>query len=368
MKEMKFRDRVVNYIDVPASPKDGFNFPFKLIIPDNLCDNPDLLYVCNLPKDYSDKCDTIEELIEHTKKDMGTIDPVHEYLSFNMGNPMIVPFVPRFKNFRPNFLGRDCFLNKFKLTKWDNKNLEKFLPLYYNLADQHKAMIEYAIKILRSENINVSDKVIISGYSEGAKFASHLALLHPEIFKAVIAGGTGGVISMPVKEINGYKFNYPTGIADYTDFNMEEYQKIAFFYYMADHDKSDSAMPKFNPYHYKNELGEDCVLKDECGNKTVYIDEFGKQHFILDENGNYMASNGLFSDDEVNAINKALGTITQDRFKKQEEIYAGLGLNATFKLYPGNHRTIFNNCDIIFSDINLFINNLNDKQYSRKEI
>lgn len=40
----------------------------------------------------------------------------------------------------------------------------------------------------------------------------------------------------------------------------------------------------------------------------------------------------LFSDSEVNAINKVLGTKIQDRFRKQEEIYKELGLKATFKL------------------------------------
>ena len=74
----------------------------------------------------------------------------------------------------------------------------------------------------------------------------------------------------------------------------------------------------------------------------------------------------MFSDQDVNAINKVLGTVTQDRFRKQESIYQSLKLSAIFKLYPGNHRTIFDNRQIIFEDVDKFINeylkqNLNER-------
>lgn len=45
-----------------------------------------------------------------------------------------------------------------------------------------------AINCLHQEGINVGEKVILCGYSDGAKFASHFALLHPEIIKPVVAG------------------------------------------------------------------------------------------------------------------------------------------------------------------------------------
>lgn len=68
-------------------------------------------------------------------------------------------------------------------------------------------MIKYAINYLKSINVNVDNRVIISGYSEGAKFASHFSLLHPELIKFVIAGGTSGCISMPVTNIGEYIFS-----------------------------------------------------------------------------------------------------------------------------------------------------------------
>ena len=353
MQEMRIKEETVNYIDVNACPEKGFNFPFRIIIPKNLSDSPELIYACNLPQDYTKDCDNMDELIERTRNEIHT-DPTQRHLSLTNGNPMMIPFVPRLKTFRPNFLGRDCLNNKFEL-KDSDKRFEDSIHMYDNLADQHKAMIEYAIESLRNEGINVDDKAVIVGYSEGAKFASHLALLHPEVIKTVVAGGTGGVISMPVDEVDGYEFVYPTGIAGLKNFNYDSFKDITFFYYMGDTDKSDSAMPNFDDYHYINDEGEDCILRDECGNNTPYIDSNGNQVFKLDENGNYTAKFSLLSDSEVNAINKALGTVTQKRFMKQKSIYESLGLNAFFKLYPGNHRTVFDNREDIFDDLDGFI-------------
>ena len=97
------------------------------------------------------------------------------------------------------------------------------------------------------------------------------------------------------------------------------------------------------------------ILKDECGNSTPLIDKDGNQVFTRDANGNYRAKFNLFSDSEVNAINKVLGTKIQDRFRKQEAIYKDLGLKATFIIYEGNHHTVFNNCDKLFSDVDNFM-------------
>ena len=353
MNEIKLRGVTTWCVDVEQNSKLGFNFPFKIVIPKKLNDSPELVYACNLPRDMSDSCSSFDELIQYAKNDFGSIDPMLIHLCLENGYPMIIPAIPRFKDFRPNFLGSDCFKNDFK--KLESSIFKDNLYLYENLADQHKAIMEYTIKYLNANGINIDNKVIISGYSEGAKFASHFALLHPEIIKAVIAGGTGGAISMPVSNIGDYQFTYPMGIADISNFDFASFKNISFFYYMGDIDTSDSAIPNFEIYYYKNDKGEDCILKDECGNATPFIDENGMQKFILDSNGNYTAKFGLFSDNEVNAINKVLGTVTQDRFRKQEFIYHSLGLNAIFKLYSGNHRTIFDNRQIIFEDVDKFI-------------
>ena len=277
MLEMKFRGVLVDYIDIPSNPNEGFNFPFKIIIPKNIKNNPDLVYACNLPKDYSGKCSTMQELIEQTKKDFSSIDPMIEHLSLSSGNPMVIPFIPRLKGFRPNFLGRDCLSNNFT-TFGDDKKFEREMSVYNNLAKQHKAIIITAINQLRNIGINVDEKIIISGYSEGAKFASHFTLLHPEIIKTVIAGGTGGAISMPVDRIDGYEFVYPTGTSGLKEFDFDSFKSISFFYYMGKEDKSDSAMPYFDDYHYKDENGNPIDLSGW----KAYLDFFKMEAKILD--------------------------------------------------------------------------------------
>lgn len=360
MQKMSFRGFEVYYIDINHNFKLGFNFDAQIFIPKNLNENPELIYACNLTKDYTDKCNSVEELIALFKKvgkeKYGSIDPMMMHLCLERGNPLVIPFIPRLKEFRPNFLGRDCLLNSFDL-KGEDRCFQNEIYLYNNLASQHKAIIKAAINCLEQEGINVSEKVILCGYSEGAKFASHFALLHPEIIKAVVAGGTGGVMSMPISSYRGYEFVYPTGISGLQNFDFLTFKEISFFYYMGKCDKSDSAIPNFKDYHYLDSDGNSKVLQDECGNSTPYIDEDGNQKFLLDKNGNYTAKFNLFSDDEVNAINKALGTKIQDRFKKQETIYKSLGLNAVFKLYDGNHRTVFNEKDKLFADVDDFITN-----------
>ena len=222
-------------------------------------------------------------------------------------------------------------------------------------------MIKYAINYLKSINVNVDNRVIISGYSEGAKFASHFSLLHPELIKFVIAGGTSGCISMPVTNIGEYTFSYPTGISDLKNFDLDSFKKINFFYYIGSTDKSDPAIPDFETAFYIDENGEKKVLRDECGNEIPLLDSNKKIKYKLDNNGNYKARyTDCFDDSEVNLINKALGTNIQERFIKQCEIYKTLGLNCSLKIYPGNHLTIFDNKKQIFEDVDSFITNNND--------
>ncbi len=149
MKEMNFRGILVNYIDVPENVELGFNFPFKILMPKELNENPNIIYACNLTSDFSNECNSIEELIDKTKKDLGSIDPMLTHLCLENGNPMVIPYVPRFTKFRPNFLGRDCLYNNFNLEEEDKK-FQNYMYLYNDLADQHKAIIEYAIEVLKN--------------------------------------------------------------------------------------------------------------------------------------------------------------------------------------------------------------------------
>ena len=76
----------------------------------------------------------------------------------------------------------------------------------------------------------------------------------------------------------------------------------------------------------------------------------------------------MFSDEDVNCINKVLGTRVQERFIKQQRIYESLGLNSTSIMYAGNHRTIFKQKELIFKDLDTFIQENLKKNNLKKQI
>ena len=81
----------------------------------------------------------------------------------------------------------------------------------------------------------------------------------------------------------GYEFGYSTEISDLQNFDFLNFEKISFFYYMGKCDKSDSAIPNFKNYHYLDSDGNSKILQDECGNSTPYIDEDGNHRTVLNE-------------------------------------------------------------------------------------
>ena len=348
----------VEEIVIEARPDKGFNFPFTLLVPVELCDDYYLIYKCNLPRSYVNECDSLEEIQEKTLEDRSNVDPIDKHFFCDLNYPLLLPAIPRGNNWRPNFLGKE-YIHGLEFN--DEKDNILDISKYENLPDQIKNMMVYALELLKEKKSTIHDRVIMTGYSEGSKCASHFALLHPEIVEAIIAGGTGGAISMPIKELEGYEFIYPTGIADLPNFNEEEYKKISFFYFMGDKDVSDSAIPYFEDVHYTDENGVDKILTDVNGNHIPMIDENGKQVFKLDENGNYTAKYSLFTDSEVNAINKVFGTVTQERFVKQDSLLKELGINVRSILYPGDHHTVFDNREDIKKDIDLFLEEVLNK-------
>lgn len=400
----------------------GFNFPFILEIPNIINEKPDLVFACNLTQDFSSSSKSYDEVIEKTCNDLGSIDPMHLHLSLNTGNILFIPCIPRMKDFRPNFFGKDICFDKLdnayeEAKKEENCFTKSDIDKYKDLKNQYIKMIQFAMQYLKiNKGIEVDDKIVLSGYSEGAKFVSHFALVHPEIVKTVVAGGTGGCISMPISELNNNELKFPLGTSDIV-FNEEEFCNIKFFYYIGRQDLSDSAMPKFSLIHYINDTGNEQIVRDECGNTTPYIQEYNenskiiyipvineegkrilvpkiiensdlhkylfykdkdgentplfdengqqvKQLFILDENGNYLSGFSLFNDEEVNIINKELGLRTQVRFDKQEEIYKKANIDCVFMMCKGNHKTIFDYRDEIFKEVDSFIQENKEKKHS----
>lgn len=149
--------------------------------------------------------------------------------------PILVPIIPSEMDL-PYF--QQLSKESFALSK-DDKN--------YRIDEQIVAMIEQAKKFVKMENgTKLQNKIFLNGYSSSGVFAQRFALLHPELIDTACIGGASGSIPLPSKNIG-----YPIGIQDYEElfdksFDMEEYSKIKFRYYVAGLEISDKAKDRFD--------------------------------------------------------------------------------------------------------------------------
>lgn len=116
---------------------------------------------------------------------------------------------------------------------------------FYSRADlEVNLMIDKLIADLSMGGYQVSDKVMIEGYSAGAMFAQRYALLHPEHVKAIAAGQCGGNFTLPISEYEGQTLNWPVGINNIESlagrkFEPNSYSGIAQYIYIGDLDTGE---------------------------------------------------------------------------------------------------------------------------------
>lgn len=335
----------------------GLYFPFILYVPYECEKDTNVIFYCPTPLSYNDK--NFDEAIDATYKEL-KLGPVVKRASLKYHIPVIIPVIPKYAGLNTAYLGSSIYHNDFGETK-DNiksgkcqlneKDLEKFI----DIPNQVCTMIRVAKDFLIDLSYEPMDKIIMEGYSAGCKFATHFTFLYPNLVKMVIGGGTVGLIPLPLKEINDYKLNFPLGINDLPNFNFEIFRQIQQFYYIGEDDFSDPAIPK-------------CIMDensfDEVGNMLPLLDEKGNRTYITDEEGNYQARfKGLYTDYDINAINKGISDNTQIRFDKIRKIYEEMGINAEFKKYLGNHKTVF--CQELYEDVFEQYEKLINKDYKR---
>lgn len=361
----------------------GISLPFQLYIPHDISEMPDLIVANRTPRTMTDV--SFEESINVCRNDGP--NPIGRLLSYDLKNPCLMPIIPRTIGIDASYLGYNIYhnifdeayeaieKNKIKFTKEDIKKFE-------NLDDQIYKMIEYSILFLKSKNINVDDKVIMTGYSAAAKLSIFFSALHPNLVKTIIAGGTGGNNIIPDASLG---LTYPLGVSDIKGFDFEKFSQINQFYYIGNDDYNDLTKYKTR-YETFIEDGKEKYIKDADGNtipkrndglkgyhsevrngKSVYISDmipFDKLDFELDENGNYqMAYPGYYTLEQIEYIVKNIGTNPQIRFDNIKNIYEDLGVKAVFKKYSGDHITVFSNKEL-FMDVIDFCSHLSiNKKY-----
>lgn len=310
------------------------NFPYMLYIPDEIDKKASLIIDLKTPRPMTGRVDNmVNNLLE-------------ESISYNIAMlmdklkyPVLIPVIPRVVGFYTSYLSSKVINNDFsglhgnipQADEFKFKNID--MQLYYMIKDANAL-------------IGLDSKAIINGYSAGAKFATGFSVLHPDVICCNISGGTSGLSTLPIKRMYDLDLPYPIGVND-INFDEENFSKIKHFFYIGEEDNNDPALPLC-------ELSEEC---DESGNRLPKRNSDGTIKYLLDEKGELTPYySDCYTKAEINIIHKLYGENNIKRFKKNEIIYKGLGIDSVHKIYPGNHANIFRmNREQLIKDMFLII-------------
>jgi hypothetical protein len=217
-------------IEVPAVESAGFFFPYYLYIPKDLPrKKPTRLLI--EPNNTGQTNDDFEVHRASAKRLASAGDA--RRLADRIHIPVLVPVFPRPRSqwkIYTHYLDRDSMLVKGG-------------PLS-RIDLQMVSMIRHARHILRDAGIATRTRVFMYGFSASAGFVNRFATIHPEIVRAVAAGGINALPMYPLDSYQGVKLPYPLGVADLksltTGFNAKAYSQVAQFLYMGYLDRNDT--------------------------------------------------------------------------------------------------------------------------------
>ena len=218
-------------LEIESQEAKGFNFPFYLFIPEGMDKNKPV----HILVETNNSGTTSDDLDVHRVKAFRLAENSHATrMASRLGVPLLVPTFPRP---RTNWWAYTHALDIDTL-EIDEGRLKR-------IDLQLTAMIKHAQDFLRINGFKINDKVFMHGFSASAKFCNRYSYLHPEMVKAVAAGGVNGLPTLPVKEWNRCELPFPIGIAGierFIDgpFNEKAFGKVAHYIYMGALDKNDT--------------------------------------------------------------------------------------------------------------------------------
>lgn len=300
---MKNKDKLIT---INANSNLGFNYPYLLFIPNNVNVNStiivegsntsetskEIIDIDNIKQEINESLDGVKRSFVNSENIIIKInDEITKY-------PVLYPLFPRLRYKEQSYFNH--MLSSNSMFSYNNNILKKLG--IFRTDVQLTEMINDATRRLKEYGLNVDEKVIITGFSASAKFANRFTLLHPEIVKYTIAGGLGGTITLPIREINGERLLWPIGIGnvdEITDEKLDLYKKVPQFYYHGIYDKVDS--------YKSNERG---------------VCEY----------------NGILQENEAIQLYKFMGKLmNEERWNKTKQIISSLNYNIVLKTYEGGH-------------------------------
>ena len=218
-------------IVVKANPEKGFHFPYLLKTSKKTVDANYIVVESN----NTGSDNSIKGMTSKAKKSLSWV--LGSSISKKLNYPMLMPVFP---------FGTSALMqNKYYFPQLDSDVLKIDKDKYRRIDLQLIAMIDDAReKLLKENNQNINEKVIMVGFSSSSLFSARFTFLHPDRVSVAIGGGIGGLLPVPTDKINGIDAIYPIGTYDFEKitgkkFDLEEFKKTPQFYYQGTKDKSN---------------------------------------------------------------------------------------------------------------------------------
>ena len=220
-----------NTIVVKANPEKGFHFPYLLKTSKKTVDANYIVVESN----NTGSNNSIKGMTSKAKKSLSWV--LGSSISKKLNYPMLMPVFP---------FGTSALMQrKYYFPQLDSDVLKIDKDKYRRIDLQLIAMIDDAReKLLKENNQNINEKVIMAGFSSSSLFSARFTFLHPDRVSVAIGGGIGGLLPVPTDKINGIDAIYPIGTYDFEKitgkkFDLEEFKKTPQFYYQGTKDKSN---------------------------------------------------------------------------------------------------------------------------------
>ena len=288
------KTRQDSLIVVKKEPAKGFFNDYILFIPKGTIRNKKTFLLVE-PNNTGKLSDSMDVHLEHAIF-IASKSSVGNNISTELKIPILVPVFPRPAS-KPltytHALDRDVIQEESTgLKRLDLQLLE---------------MIKDAGNVLKAMNIDIADKIFMSGFSASGTFVNRFSFVHPEIIQALAIGGFNGELMFPLGKINGLKINYPIGTNDFEKIFNKKFDRAAY-----------GSIPQFI---YMGELDD---------NDAVQFDD-------------------AYSDLERKIINDNIGATVQKRYGVCQKVYKDAGFNVTFKTYEkvGHWTTSAVNLEVI---------------------
>ena len=192
-----FKDQNITQTLRPAKPSHGFNFPYILQTPSVAGEAiiPHLIVETNNTGPISPEVEPhLEPASALARQGLGG------RVSQALRAPLLMPVFPRDPSLYTHSLGRSTILS-------ESRNLRRLdLQLLAMARDAREELAELGYSIHR--------KLMLTGFSASAMFATRFAAIHPEEVAAVAAGGLNAFVILPVADLSGDRLLYPLGVSD----------------------------------------------------------------------------------------------------------------------------------------------------------